>query len=292
MNVFKSDAAKKRILDTYNQLLDMWDIEKEEQDIITYYGTTHVIVCGDKSNPPLLLFHGVGDNSALMWIYNAKSLSMRFRLYAVDTIGGPGKSVPNESYDKNFDDIRWIDEILAAFDIDRVYIAGVSNGAHLAQIYGMNRPERVIKIICMAGTVPVGKYDPSKIMIKVFLPEALLPTMNNVHKLMAKLCGKNTGALTGNAVIMEHYMYLLKGFNTMAMSYHKIESYDDDHVNAIRDKTLYLVGDADPFAQMGGRRLLTQNNMNTRFFPDVGHGINHEIADEVNRIIPEFLLDG
>ena len=85
-------------------------------------------------------------------------------------------------------------------------------------------------------------------------------------------------------------MNLLKGFNNMAMSFHKIDSYSEEQINAIRGKTLYLVGDADPFAKMGGKDLLTQHNMNARFFPDVGHGINHEIADEINRIIPDFLL--
>jgi len=98
MKVYKSEKAKKRIYDTYNQLLDMWGVDKEEQDISTTYGTTRVILCGNKSKPPLVLFHGVGDNSALMWLYNARELACHFRIYAIDTIGGPGKSVPNRNY--------------------------------------------------------------------------------------------------------------------------------------------------------------------------------------------------
>jgi len=292
MNVFKSETAKNRVMYTYNQLLDMWNVDKIEKEIATTYGTTHVIICGDESNPPLVLFHGVGDNSALMWIYNAKTLSSHFRLYAIDTIGGPGKSCPNKNYNKNFDDVRWIDEVLEKLTLDKIYMAGVSNGAYLTQYYGIHRPERVMKIVCMAGTVPVKnherKSDLMKTMMKIFLPEALFPTKNNTMKLLCKLCGKNIAAFTENAIIMEHYQYLLKGFNNMAMRYHKIISFNDEQINSIREKTLYLTGEDDPFAKSGGKDALLKNRMNVKFFPEVGHGINHEIADEINRILIEY----
>ena len=294
MNVFKSEIAKSHIINTYNQLLDMWNVDKTEREITTTYGTTHVILCGNESNPPLVLFHGVGDNSALMWLYNAATLSRYFRLYAIDTIGGPGKSCPNKNYNKNFDDIRWIDEILSELTLNKVYMAGVSNGAYLAQYYGIHRPERVMKIVCMACTVPAKDSDkkpnPMKTMMKIFLPEALFPTKNNTLKLLRKLCGKNSAVFTENAVIMKHYQYLLKGFNNMAMMYHKIISFNDEQINSIREKTLYLVGDDDPFAKLGGKDALLKNKMNAKFFPEAGHGINHEIANEINRILIEYFL--
>jgi len=88
MKIFKSAIAQQNILDSYDRLLKMWDVDIEETDIPTTYGTTHIITCGDKTNPPLILFHGVGDNSALMWLYNARELSQHFWVFAVDTIGG------------------------------------------------------------------------------------------------------------------------------------------------------------------------------------------------------------
>jgi pimeloyl-ACP methyl ester carboxylesterase len=290
MNVFRNEKAKSRIINTYNQLLGMWNVDKVEKEIYTTYGTTNVIICGDERNPPLVLFHGVGDNSALMWLYNAKALSRYFRVFAVDIIGGPGKSQPNENYNKYFDGVKWIGEILVGLMLDKVYIAGVSNGAYLAQYYGIYRPERVIKIACMAGTVPDSNFQPMKTIMKVFLPEALFPTKRNTTKLLCKICGKNSGAFTENAVIMEHYQYLLKGFNNMAMAHHKILNFNDEQINLIREKTLYLVGEDDPFAKLGGKTALLKNNMNVRFFPEVGHGINHEIADEINKILIDYFL--
>jgi pimeloyl-ACP methyl ester carboxylesterase len=67
------------------------------------------------------------------------------------------------------------------------------------------------------------------------------------------------------------------------------KQFSDEQVSAIRGKTLYLIGDADPFARLGGKQLLLRYKMNARFFPDAGHGINHEIADEINQVLIEIL---
>ena len=290
MKIYKSETAKKNVLDTYDKLLEMWDVDKEEKIISTTYGTTHVIICGDDNNPPLVLFHGVGDNSALMWLYNAKALAQKFRVIAVDTIGGPGKSLPNSNYNKNFDDVLWIDEILSVLSLDKVYTAGVSNGAYLVQLYGLHRPDKVSKMVCMAGSVPVGSGSPIMTMMKIFLPEALFPTKRVIAKLIRKLCGKNSAVFTDVPVVMEHYRWLLKGFNKMAMRFHDVVSFNDEQVAAIKDKIIYLVGEDDPFMVLGGKADLIQYAMNTQFFPGVGHGINHEIANEINQLLTDFLL--
>lgn len=288
MKVYRSANAQRQILATYDQLLAMWEVDRVERDISTTFGTTHVIQCGDTGNPPLVLFHGVGDDSALMWLYNAKALAQHFCIFAVDTIGGPGKSRPNENYNKSFDDAVWIDEVLAGLGLDAVNIAGVSHGAYLTQYYGLHRPERVLKMVCMAGSVPVGTGS-MKTMMKIFLPEALFPTKRNMIKLLQKLSGKNHQVFTGNPLVLEHYSYLLKGFNNMAMRYHKVESFTDGQIDKIRSRALFLVGDDDPFAKLGGKSALLRYRMNAEFFPEVGHGINHEISGKINRRLIDYL---
>jgi pimeloyl-ACP methyl ester carboxylesterase len=290
MKVYKNEKAKAHIYNTYDQLLGLWGVMVNEMDIPSTYGTTHVIKCGKEDGPPLVLFHGVGDNSALMWIFNAKELAKHFQIYAIDTIGGPGKSCPGEKYTKDFDQIKWLDEVFDALKLDRAYVAGVSNGSYITQHYGIMRPERVIKMICMSGSVSAkGDASPLRTMIKVFLPEALFPTKKNVVELIKKLSGENSNVFTENPAIMEHYTYLLKGFNNMSMSYHKIKFFDDEQLNSIKDKILFLVGESDP---MGDKDLikakLNKYNLIYRFFPGVGHGINHEISSEINKIILQY----
>ncbi len=289
MKVYKSKKAQARILDTYDRLLAAWGTELVEKDVATDYGTTHVIVCGPQDKPPLVLFHGVGDDSALMWLYNARTLAAHFRLYAVDTLGGPGKSRPNERYGKAFDDALWIDQLLSGLALDRMYMAGVSHGAYLVQYYGLCRPDRVMRMVCMSGSVPVGDSGPMRNMLKIFLPEALFPTRRNTVRLLRKLSGKNYGVFTENPLVMEHYRALLGGFNNMAMRWHRVVRFTDSQVDSIREKALFLMGEADPFALLGGKDMLLQYKMNARFFPEVGHGINHEMADEINDILIGYL---
>ena len=138
----RAKKEKKRYCRQYDILLGKWGVEGEEKDVATRFGSTHVIIAGDKQKPPLVLLHGVGDDAAFMWIRNAKELSEDFRIYAVDTMGGPGKSIPNENYGKEFNICPWIDDLLDGIGIEKANIAGVSNGAYITQAYGARRPEK------------------------------------------------------------------------------------------------------------------------------------------------------
>ncbi|OPJ62884.1 alpha/beta fold hydrolase [Clostridium oryzae] len=292
MKIYKNEKAKRKILETYNKLLTMWGVDVEEKNIDTKYGTTHVITCGDEDNPPLVLFHGVGDDSALMWIYNAKELSKHFRIYAVDTMGGPGKSCPNENYNKSFDEILWIDEVFIKLNIEKAYVAGVSNGSYMTHHYGIMRPKKVIRMVCMAGSVStVGSPHPIKRMMKVFLPEALFPTQKNMIRLIKKLSGEHSEVFTDNDDIMEHYLNLLKGFNNMAMSKHRIDSFNDDQISRLSGKCLFLIGEADPLGDLEKvREKLEKHKLEYQFFKGVGHGINHEISETINKRIIEYFV--
>ena len=45
--------------------------------------------------------------------------------------------------------------------------------------------------------------------------------------------------------------------------------------------------------QLSGRELLLENRMNAVFYDDAGHGLNHELSEEINRkIISVFLEEG
>lgn len=290
MKIYRTKKSRHNILTTYDRLLHGWGIETRSTDIITRYGSTHVQICGEAGAPPLVLFHGVGDDSALMWIYNAAALAGHFRLYAVDTLGGPGKSVPNGNYNKGFETAVWLDEVLDGLGLKDVNVAGISYGGYLVQYYALVRPERVRKAVALASSVPAGASgSPMKTMLKIFLPEALFPTRNNIKKLLVKLTGKNSEAFTGNPLIVEHFTYLLRGYNNMAMGYHKVAGFTDGEIDRIRSKVLYLVGEQDPFSILGGKAALEAYQMNVRFFADAGHGINHEIPEEINGLLIEYL---
>jgi pimeloyl-ACP methyl ester carboxylesterase len=292
---YKSAEGGRKILETYDALLKLWAVDIQEEDVQTPYGSTHLIMAGDPANPPLVLFHGVGDDSALMWLLNAKPLAERFRIIAVDTMGGPGKSEPNEAYFKSFDQAKWIDAILDAKSLEKVYMAGVSNGAYLTQLYTAKRPERVIKSVCMSGSVAVkGMKSPMWRMMKVFLPEALFPSEKNVIRLLKKLCGDSAAiesVITQYPEFLKHYICLLKYFNNQSMFPHKITGFDDAEIAIVREKARILIGACDGLAAGSeSYDLLKQYNMNHRVVENAGHALNMEQPELVNAEIIDFLL--
>lgn len=292
MNQYRSKRAGKNIIATYNQLLKEWGIPVEEMNLNTSFGVTHVITAGKETSAPLILFHGVGDDAALMWIYNAKALAKHYKIYAIDTIGGPGKSTMGEGYSQSYDDVVWIEEIMANLHLSKVSFAGVSHGGYLVQLFTLKRKDAVEKAICISSSVPCGKEGGSmKTMMKIFLPEALFPTRKNTLKLIRKLSGSNSEALTNNELFMEHNRWLLRGFNNMAMRYHKVHPFTDEEIAAIKDHVFYLVGEQDLFEQLGGKNALIEHDMNAHFYPDAGHGLNHENADEINEMMIT-IMDG
>ena len=291
MKKYRSEKIGKNIIRTYDNLLKLWNTDITEMDLVSPYGTTHIIACGDECKPPLILFHGVGDDSALMWIYNAKFLSEHFKVYAIDTIGGPGKSVPGKLYNKDFKDEDWIDSILDGLGLEKAYFAGVSHGGHLVQRYAALRSNRIIKGIGISSELSVGsggKGSSMAAMMKIFMPEALFPTAKNVEKLIKKLSGSNYMAFTENNAIMEHYAYLLKGFNNMAMGYHKVRQFSESEAEIISDKVEFLIGLEDPFYKLGEAAGIKNDRMKATYYENAGHGLNHEKASEINEKILEI----
>ena len=126
-------------------------------------------------------------------------------------------------------------------------------------------------------------------MMKVFLPEALFPTKHNTEKLIKKLCGKNYFVFTNNELIMEHYHWLLKGFNNMAMAYHKIIMFQEYEIKKLQGKCIFLCGEVDPLGDAKkAKEKFERYGIEYRIIPEVGHGINHEVSDEINNIILEY----
>jgi pimeloyl-ACP methyl ester carboxylesterase len=295
MKVYKTEEGKRAIHGSYEKLVASWGVPTEEKDLETSYGKTHVILAGSAANPPLLLFHGVGDNSAIMWILNAGELSRHFRMMAVDTMGGSGKSVPDERYGKGFELSRWFGDVLDALDVRSGYAAGVSYGCYLAQLLFTSYPERIRKFVGMAGYVAADGYVGGKMammwrIVKSMMPEALFPSRKNSLHIARKLTGSNADRLLSNPDFMEHFWLLMKHYNKRAQFVHSRRNFSPAEIDAMRDKSLFLIGEEDRLASFpGALRAMKDFRMNVKYFPHTGHAINHALPEEINAEIVNFL---
>ena len=67
-SLYKNEIGKNEILELYNEKLDELEVDYESILLNTKFGKTHVIVCGDEGNPPLILIHG-SRYSQGQWIF-------------------------------------------------------------------------------------------------------------------------------------------------------------------------------------------------------------------------------
>jgi pimeloyl-ACP methyl ester carboxylesterase len=136
----------------YDAVLAQWPVTVESVDLQSAYGTTHVHICGPRDGKPLVLLHGGGATSTV-WFANVGELSRDHRVYAVDTIGGAGRSVNDgRPVDSLAGFMDWLDGLFSALDLDSASLCGHSYGSWLALNYALHAPHRVRKLALLDPT--------------------------------------------------------------------------------------------------------------------------------------------
>lgn len=139
----------------YDRALENWPVPCEAQTIRTRHGHTHVIACGPKNAPPLVMLHGAGTNSAI-WGPDVAVYSRDFRIYAIDLLGEAGKSSPNRPSWEGPAYAEWLEDVFDALRIERAALLGISQGGWTALKFAVSHPERVAKLVlmCPGGITP------------------------------------------------------------------------------------------------------------------------------------------
>jgi pimeloyl-ACP methyl ester carboxylesterase len=168
---FRTPQGEASYFAAYDAVLKKWPVPFEEIDIPTGFGTTHVTVSGPKDAPPLVLLHGYMATS-MMWALNIGDFSQRHRVYAIDTMGQPGKSIPSEPIRSAADYMAWLTATLDALHLDRVDLVGQSFGGWLALKYAVAAPERVhrLALLSAGGILPISRQFSLRGMLMMLVP--------------------------------------------------------------------------------------------------------------------------
>ena len=106
---------------------------------------------GPIDGPPLILIHGLGNNSLENWYELIKRLQHRYRIVAVDMRNHGKSDKPRERFEIG----RMADEVAGMMDavgIDRSAVAGFSMGGMIAQELAHRHPHRVSRMVLMGTT--------------------------------------------------------------------------------------------------------------------------------------------
>lgn len=286
---FKTPRGKAVYLDTYEAALNLWPVSYEEMQIPSRFGMTHVVVSGPKDAPPLVLLHGYMA-TLLMWSPNIVDFSMEFRVYAIDTMGQPSKSIPNEPVRDAADYVAWLNMTLDGLHLDRISLLGMSFGGWLALKYTLAASERVQKLVLLSpgGFLSIAKQFSLRGMLMVFFP-----TRFTVNTFMHWL-GFNLSA--PDAQLVCNLMYLgMKHFQMAQETLRVVPNpLSDQELRGIHAPVLLLMGEHDVIyhseTALARARLLIPN-----FEGDLVPRTSHDMCFSQNRIVNarilEFLLD-
>lgn len=177
---FKNDASKQSYDRVYQALEGTWPVPSTQLDIPTSFGTTHVRQSGSGTETPIVLVHSLGAN-CLQWHIVIEDLCRDRVVYALDTIGTPGRSVQTAPITGESDFATWVDEVLNKLGVDRVHLVGYSQGAWHAVLVALHSPERVASVTLIE---PGGVFDkPSWGVLLKMIRAGMRRTDESIRKL-------------------------------------------------------------------------------------------------------------
>lgn len=151
-SIYKTAEGKAKVLALYDQQIEKLNVPYEDIYFDTPFGETHLIETGNMEGKPLLIFHG-GNSTTAYNLLALKFLLKDFHIYAVDTIGHPGKSAEVTLSAKNYDYGKWASAVIEALGYERMACFGTSFGAGVLAKTMCVSPEKIEKAVLL---VPSG----------------------------------------------------------------------------------------------------------------------------------------
>lgn len=169
-SMYRTPQGEAVIHALYDKHLAGVGIRTESRVVLTRFGRTHVLLAGPEAGPPLVLLHGgnTTNPSTLAWV---KPLAGKYRLYAPDTIGHPGKSEPVRLSPRDDSYGQWVSDVLDGLDLECLAFIAGSYGAGILLHAAAYAPERISRAVVM---IPSGLVS---IPWRTMLFELLLPLM-------------------------------------------------------------------------------------------------------------------
>jgi pimeloyl-ACP methyl ester carboxylesterase len=236
----------------------------------TRFGSTHVITAGRENGKPVVLWHGLNAN-ATTWVAWIRALEPTYRVYAVDAIGGMGKSAPSRPPKKGPVYGHWAAEALGGLGLRRANMIGASNGSWLIGKLGSVAPEMIASAILMS---PAGLVRLSMVQALRMIPRVLLrPPAEAARQLVALLSPPDLPADPFNQEFLE--LMLASRFRSERAA----PLLSDTELSQLAAPTYLLVGQYEasfnPYRAIKRGLSLLPHVITAEIVPGVGHTMVH-----------------
>jgi pimeloyl-ACP methyl ester carboxylesterase len=183
--IYKSSDGEARILKLYDSFQKGLGVIFADRLVNTRFGVTHVLVTGPEGGPPVVITHG-GNSITPQGLRGLLPLLKqgRFRVYAPDTIGHPGKSsqVRLSAHDQSYG--QWLRDLLDGLGLDRATFIGGSFGAGIILRLAAYAPQSITKVVLFvpSGIVAVPL---TSMLFRIMLPYllyVLVPSRQRLYR--------------------------------------------------------------------------------------------------------------
>jgi pimeloyl-ACP methyl ester carboxylesterase len=281
---WKSESGRAAYLAAYDDALSLWPVPFESCFVDTRFGTTHVIVSGSVSSPPVLLLHAATGFGATQWYPNAARISEHYRIYAIDFIGSAGRGVQMHPLLTREHCASWLRDLIGELKLVRPALVGSSQGGWLALNFALREPDSTGPLALLA---PAACFLPIRPLLRLSI--RLGPHMP------AWLGPWSLKALFAGRIQVDDRIARLLSLHLAHFRYQEKapfpEVFPEDELSRLAPETLLLVGEHEVIYEPGKllNRARELHNVKAELIPGAGHLINMECPDVCDAHLLGFL---
>jgi pimeloyl-ACP methyl ester carboxylesterase len=283
-SLYKSAEGYQKVLAHYDTTFQRIGIPYETKYVETRYGLTHTVISGNEHGKPIVLWHGLNANAST-WASWISALASSYRVYAIDTIGGMGKSAPSRPLKKGSAYGHWAADALVSLGLKQVNMIGASNGGWIIGKLGSVAPEMIGCAVLMSSA---GFMDLNILQALRMIPRVLFkPSAEAARGLATLLSPPNEPPAP----------FAIEIFELMLTSRFRSEQsatlLSDMELRQLTAPTYLLMGQYEvsfnPYKAMERGLNLLPNVIAAEIVPGVGHTMVHRQPDWVTSRVIDFL---
>lgn len=285
---FKSSEGETAFREAYDAAMNLWPVPYEEIEVPSCFGMTHVVSSGPQDAPPLLLLHAFMA-TLTMWSPYIEAFSRDFRVYAIDIMGHPNKSVPDEPIRDGADYVAWLGKTLDGLNLDHVGLAGYSFGGWISLYFTMSESERVRKLVLLS---PAASFQPISMQFNLrAMLTGLIPVRGTMDSLMKWAGFEASSGDTVTRGVLDLMWIGGKNIRISSETRRIMPSvFSDEELRALQVPALLLIGEDEVLydaeaAVARARRLIP--NLEGELVPDC----SHEMCLSQHRIVEARVLE-
>lgn len=272
----------------YDKALSLWKTPFSEKDITTKYGKAHVIMCGPENAEPLVLLHGMNASST-MWYPNIKTLSEKYRVFAIDFLLEPGKSLCERDISETSQIVKWYYEIFDQLKLKKFSLLGASRGGWLATNIALHDKSRVNKMILLS---PAQTFIWIRPGAKIFSNVAY--TVSPKRKKLRSVLETMTFDVDNIDQIYIDQYYLATKKASINKCFVQMRPFSDKELQSLNMPVLVLIGDRDIINNEKSleRAKKLMKHVEVGAIKNAGHFLSIDKADAINQMMVLFLDKG